>query len=162
MVLVTSAIDMTRDAYWVYRGAHIAPDLRQLEAEMARVDEALKGRTFTIGGDRLSHSDNWKDLKASKEASAESEADFQQRVLKLARDNGWMAFHPYDSRRSEPGWPDLVLIRDEYLLAVELKTDKGKVTADQQKWLAAFGKVEDVDAHVWRPSDWDELSGVLA
>jgi hypothetical protein len=34
-----------------------------------------------------------------------SEKAFQAKVLQLARLNGWAWYHPYDSRRSNPGFP---------------------------------------------------------
>jgi hypothetical protein len=42
----------------------------------------------------------------------------------------------------------------------ELKTDRGKVTADQSRVhdeLRAAG----VDVYVWRPSDWDAICVIL-
>ena len=40
-----------------------------------------------------------------------SEAEFQAQVVELARLRGWRTHHHYDSRRSTPGWPDLVMVR---------------------------------------------------
>ena len=39
----------------------------------------------------------------------EMEADFQADVIAAAEGRGWLWFHCYDSRRSPPGFPDLVL-----------------------------------------------------
>ena len=60
-----------------------------------------------------------------------SESQFQAEVVKLAKVFGWIWFHPYDSRRSTPGFPDLALVKDR-LLFRELKTDKGKLTVYQK------------------------------
>jgi hypothetical protein len=69
-----------------------------------------------------------------------------------------MVYHTHDSRRSEPGFPDLVLVRHERLLFVELKSGKGKLTPAQAQW---FGRLSQAGAsvRVWRPSDW--LDGTI-
>ena len=69
---------------------------------------------------------------------------------------GWMCYHTYDSRRSEPGFPDLVLVRDKVVMFRELKTDKGRLTTAQKNWgdkLTEAGS----DYAVWRPKDIDEI-----
>lgn len=85
---------------------------------------------------------------------AVSEKAFQQAVIDLARLSGWRVFHVYDSRRSPAGFPDLVLVRHETMLCLELKTDVGRVTPAQATWLEALGAVQHVTAAVWRPADW--------
>ena len=93
-------------------------------------------------------------------APPESEKDFQSRVVSLARSLGWMVFHPFDSRRSEPGWPDLSLVRERFIVA-ELKAENGKLTEDQERWLEAFRRAR-VPAYCWRPSDWVIIEKALA
>jgi hypothetical protein len=90
----------------------------------------------------------------------------------------WRWYHTRDSRRSVPGFPDLVLVRPPRLLFVELKTERGKLTADQVAWLedlemvsATFvGRAWDppadplpppVEVYVWRPSDRPEIERIL-
>lgn len=90
-----------------------------------------------------------------------SERDFQAQVLQLARLSGWMAYHTRDSRRSEPGFPDLVLVRPPMILFAELKTGAGKVRPEQRTWLAALAGCEGVDVALWRPSDWKTVEEVL-
>lgn len=91
-------------------------------------------------------------------ARAMSERQLQDHVVALARALGWRVFHPYDSRRSEPGFPDMILVRDR-LLAVELKRETGRLTRAQEAWLAAFRATEVVEVYVWRPADW--LDGTI-
>lgn len=88
-----------------------------------------------------------------------SERDWQGQVLDLAKLQGWLAYHVFDSRRSEPGFPDWVLVRDRVMFA-ELKSDTGRLTAAQRHWL---GRLADAgaEAHVWRPRDWDEVKAAL-
>ena len=90
-----------------------------------------------------------------------SEKDWQRCVLDLAGVHGWQAYHTYDSRRSQPGFPDLVLWRRGELIFVELKTAKGRVSLDQTRvidGLEAAGQ----RVYVWRPDDFDYARTVLA
>lgn len=93
----------------------------------------------------------------------EPEHDFLGRVMALAHNRGWLMYHTHDSRRSQPGFPDLVLARPRQpLLLVELKTDQGKLTHDQEVWQSVTQRVTGVQAHVWRPRDWDLVVAMLA
>ena len=92
---------------------------------------------------------------------SQREADFQQAVLDLAQLAGWRVYHTYDSRRSNPGFPDLVLVKPPMVLFVELKTDKGRLTAEQQEWIEDLMRCTEVEAHVWRPQHWHLLEQVL-
>lgn len=77
----------------------------------------------------------------------------QQNVVSLAKALGWWTHHHYDSRRSTPGWPDLVMLRGERALFVELKREKGRTTPDQRDVIARLTNAG-LDARIWRPSDW--------
>jgi hypothetical protein len=50
------------------------------------------------------------------------------------------------------GWPDLTLVRGDQLHFAELKSQRGRLTTEQQVWLDVLGKVGTVA--VWRPTDW--------
>ena len=80
-----------------------------------------------------------------------TERDLQAAIVELARTIGWMVYHPYDSRRSTPGYPDLTMVhpRTGAILFAELKTETGKVTDEQDQWLRALA-VRGL-AFVWRP-----------
>ena len=92
-----------------------------------------------------------------------TERQLQDAVLKLARLQGWLVYHTYDSRRSQPGFPDLVMVRKGQLLFVELKGAKGKLAREQREWIGALACVmEDtfaMDVYVWKPKDW--LDGTI-
>lgn len=87
------------------------------------------------------------------------ERDWQRTVVATARQLGWMTYHTHDSRRSDPGFPDLVMVRERVVFA-ELKTLTGKVSEEQLAWL---GKLEaaGVEVYLWRPSDEREVLAVL-
>lgn len=80
-----------------------------------------------------------------------TEKQFQTQIVMVAKANGWIVYHTYDSRRSEPGFPDLVLVRDRVLFR-ELKTDTGRISQAQQEWGDVLTKAG-ADFKVWRPSD---------
>jgi hypothetical protein len=87
-------------------------------------------------------------------ALAMSEAELQANVRELARVRGWKCYHTYDSRKSDQGFPDLVLVRKNRLLFVELKSEKGKPSPAQLEWLHVLMLTRRVETFVWRPSSW--------
>ena len=93
------------------------------------------------------------------------EADFLAYVTELATLCGWLVYHTYDSRRSQAGFPDLVLARAAQLIFAELKTAKGKVTDAQIAWLDTLGALaatqSDVEVYLWRPKDWAGIEKIL-
>ncbi len=90
-----------------------------------------------------------------------SEKAFMAEVVALARRHGWLVFHTTDSRKSQAGFPDLVLLRGNRLIVAELKTATGKLGADQKTWIEAFAAAGAM-ACVWRPGDWSAIAALLA
>ena len=91
----------------------------------------------------------------------QSEADFQAAVIELAQKLGYWVYHPHRSDHSESGWPDLVMLRDDLALFVELKRDGRPLPDDQAAVLAALGVVQRVWVDCWRPAQWDHLAEIL-
>ena len=60
------------------------------------------------------------------------EKEFQGQVLDLAKLLGWLCYHTHNSRRSAPGFSDLVLARPPVVRFVELKTDTGRLRPEQR------------------------------
>ena len=103
------------------------------------------------------------------------EKEFQTRVIEWAQGRGWLVAHFMYSavlRRDGSvtyrtavaadgkGFPDLVLVRGDRLLFAELKSAKGRVRPDQDRWLLALtGTLASV--FIWRPEQWDEIAEVL-
>lgn len=85
-----------------------------------------------------------------------TEAAFQQQIVELAGLYGWRLYHTYESRRSNPGWPDLVLMRPPELVYAELKTEKGRVSPAQRRWLYGLARCG-CEVYIWRPSDFDGI-----
>ncbi len=90
-----------------------------------------------------------------------TEKQFQAQVIELARYCGWLLYHTYDSRRSTPGFPDLVLARDNRIIFAELKTEKGRISAAQKEWAEKLTKTP-AEYYLWRPSDWESIEKILA
>jgi hypothetical protein len=88
-----------------------------------------------------------------------TERIFQQVITEAARLGGWLVYHTHDSRRSEPGFPDLVLVRDRVVFA-ELKTEKAKPTPEQLQWLERLEQAG-AEVHLWRPQYWPQIERVL-
>src|SRR5258706_10722087 len=90
-----------------------------------------------------------------------TEREWQAQVVQLARTLGWdHIYHTHDSRSSEPGFPDLVLVR-ERVVYLELKTDTGKLSAAQEGWIAALVRAR-AEVYVCRPMDLPRLAKILA
>jgi hypothetical protein len=98
-----------------------------------------------------------------------TERDFQRAVIEAAQLLGWRVAH-FRPAQTKHGWrtpvqadgkgfPDLVLLRGRELLVRELK-DGGKLTPEQNAWLAAFAAAS-VDARVWTSDDWPEIERTL-
>lgn len=80
-----------------------------------------------------------------------AERDLQDALRTAALRNGWLVYHTHDSRRSDAGFPDCVMIKDGRMLVFELKAQKGRVSPQQRQWIAAFEGVPMVLAAVVRP-----------
>lgn len=91
---------------------------------------------------------------------AETEKEFQERVRNLARALGWLVYHTHDSRRCEPGFPDLVMVRAPRLLFMELKREGGRFSQDQIHWLQEL-KACGVEVYTARPSAWADVERIL-
>ena len=88
------------------------------------------------------------------------EKGFMQAVKDVARARGWLVYHNFDARRSDPGFPDLLMVRGDRIVAMECKTMRGKVTAAQEAWLKALSDAG-ATAMVVRPDMWDQIHEVL-
>ena len=89
-----------------------------------------------------------------------TERDFARQVIDLAHLYQWRVHRNWTELHSPKGWPDLVLCRPPRLLFVELKSEKGRTTPEQESWLADLQACGQYTC-VWRPSDWDEIVKVL-
>jgi len=90
------------------------------------------------------------------------EKELLAQVRRLAGALGWISYHTHNSRRSEPGFPDLVLARRGRIIFAELKIPPRDLTAPQLIWISALGDCTgDVSVHVWTPEDLDVIAEIL-
>ena len=94
------------------------------------------------------------------------ERQLQELVRRTALLFGFHFYHTHNSRRSDPGFPDCVMLKGSALLGeptrlvvAELKSSRGKVSAAQQGWLDRFRELPGAEVFVWYPRDW--LDGTI-
>ena len=83
-------------------------------------------------------------------------------VIAIAKGNRWLVYHALPSMnrrgawathfRGHNGFPDLILSHPGGdLVIVELKSEIGRTTNDQVRWLNSFAAAG-IETHVWRPA----------
>ncbi len=118
-----------------------------------------------------------------------TEAQFQTKVINLARARSWRVHHTRPARKSDgswstpiqgdPGFPDLVLARDGRVMFVELKAPSGRISQNQREWLVALGASDTgwnvsnplrmtatadgsaLSVEVWRPDQYQMITEIL-
>lgn len=100
------------------------------------------------------------------------EKDFLRQVINYAKLRGWKIAHfgasvrivgkerTFVGDKDASGFPDLVLVRGDSIMFVELKAEKGRISQNQVDWLAALDGAG-ADTWLWRPSDWDIIESIL-
>ena len=99
--------------------------------------------------------------KAVDQYSTVTEADFQRQVVAAARMLGWECYHTFDSRHSEAGFPDCVLVKPPRILFAEIKSEQGQLSSAQMRWLNTLRECPGTAVYLWRPSDMDAAIRVL-
>lgn len=89
------------------------------------------------------------------------ESAFLAQVKALAQRLSWHCYHTHDSRRSDEGWPDLVLCNGTRLIIAELKSATGTVTPAQTLWLDMLRHTGLVEVFCWRPKDLPDIEAIL-
>lgn len=98
--------------------------------------------------------------RAARTTRRMTESQLRDAVVALARLSGWMAYWTFNSKRSPPGFPDLVLCHPAgRLLFAELKVQGRPPTAAQREWLAQLAGVRGVRVFLWTDADW--LDGTI-
>jgi hypothetical protein len=90
-----------------------------------------------------------------------TEKQWMAQVVDLARTFRWETYHAFLSVHSPRGWPDLALVRPPRLILAELKSEAGKLTPAQARWLELLGACDGVEVYTWRPSDLDAVAARL-
>jgi len=100
-------------------------------------------------------------LEAPADVIRQTERAWQRTVEEAARWLGYRTFHVEFSFGSVRGFPDLIIMGKGRVVFAELKSERGKTTADQDEWLT-FLDAEGLESHLWRPSNWDDVIKVLS
>lgn len=111
------------------------------------------------------------DALAAGNRPPESEASFMASVLDYAKLRGWRRAHFRPAQKKNGGWitavqgdgagfPDLVLVRGHRVIYAELKSERGKLSDEQARWIADL-EAADQAVFVWRPSDWADVERIL-
>ena len=90
-----------------------------------------------------------------------TEKAFEGQVKDLAKVFGWRYYHTWRSIHSPAGFPDCVFVRLSRLVFAELKSNKGKLSLEQEAWLEDLKATEKCEVYLWRPSDIDSIVEVL-
>ena len=112
----------------------------------------------------------------------ESEADFSTWVEDLLARFGFTVAHfhagmtsrTYTNKKGETrsvwvtpvscdgkGFYDYVAVKVPRFLLIELKSEDGTVTPEQQHWLDMGAQIEVVETYLWRPSDRPEIEQII-
>ena len=102
------------------------------------------------------------------EYRAMTEKQFMAQIIQVARMNGFLVYHTFDSRRSAAGFPDLVLVKPRVavgpvkgrIIFAEVKKEKGKLTKAQEDWWRALA-IAKAEYYIWRPSGWNQILKTL-
>ena len=87
---------------------------------------------------------------------------FLAKVIRLARDLGYLPYHTHRSDKSEAGFPDLVLAKPGRLIFAELKSATGTTTAAQETWLSMLRhSITGLEVYLWRPNDLPQIAVIL-
>ncbi len=124
--------------------------------------------------------------RGSQDSLRIKESDWQRTVIEYAHLRGWRVAHfrpgktsrTYTNKRGEikyvwvtpvqadgKGFFDLVLVRPPRIMFIELKSDKGKLTKEQENWCRLIANTQSenncISWGVWRPADWEIVKRIL-
>lgn len=87
------------------------------------------------------------------------EKDAQATIVDLAGWRRWWPYHTFDSRHSQGGFPDLVLVRERVIFA-EVKRTGEKPRRDQREVLDKLARAG-CEVYVWTLDDLSEIGRIL-
>ena len=91
-----------------------------------------------------------------------NEKAFDSQIRDMIKIGGWdIAYHTWFSLHSAGGFPDWFLVRDNRMVALELKGSKGKLTDDQIICLETLRLTRKVETYVLWPDELDLAVAIL-
>ena len=91
-----------------------------------------------------------------------SEKDLMSQVKDLAKIWHWRLYHPFLSKWSEKGYPDIMLVRPPRIIFAELKNETNKLTPSQEEWAELLRACPGVEYYTWRPSNLETIAEILS
>lgn len=107
-----------------------------------------------------------------------TEAEWQREIMFRLAQHGWTAFHietsilrmadgrlPIWATAVTPegkGFPDILAVRGNRLLLIEVKAMRGRISVDQSRWGRLLKPITEVGYDVLRPSDQARLLKLIA
>lgn len=101
--------------------------------------------------------------------AAMSEDELQAAICELLDLFGWRWMHQRPARTSKgwrtaisghKGFPDIIAVRGSRIVTIELKSEKGRPTPDQDAWGWALAKAG-AESYVWHPSNLPSIAKIL-
>ena len=88
--------------------------------------------------------------------------ELQSSIIEIATKFGWQHYHTFNSRKSDTGFPDLVLIHADRgrIVYAEIKSDTGKTSHEQDEWLEMLARC-DQEVYIWYPRHLEEIVMIL-
>jgi VRR-NUC domain len=129
------------------------------------VENERQARALRLGVHRSPEAD----ANSAGQSVPVSEDDFQKAVTDALTLFGWRwcHFRPARTQRGwrtalsgSPGFPDIVAVRGDRIIYVELKAMNGELRDEQRAWLSNLGAAG-ADCHCWRPSDWPFIERLI-
>ena len=100
--------------------------------------------------------------KKNQQPPFRNERAFQNWVVKEAKKNGWLVYFTENSKGSPRGFPDLVLVKEDYVIFAELKIGTNDPSESQKKWLHRLKMTQETRTFLWYPSDCDSIEKLLS
>lgn len=140
------------------------PDLRRRNPDLCNTGDTPRTRNTRIADSVVLRAE----AELREQAEAMLEGALQSGLRRIALAAGYLYYHTHNSRRSDSGFPDTVLLRIRLRTAqfyfVECKKQNENPSDEQQKWIEALRAFEGRAGHflglpvivkvfVWRPMD---------
>lgn len=99
------------------------------------------------------------------------ESQFASQVESILNVFGWTWKHDLPALRQSGRWatavrgsigfPDYIAVRGQRIVCAELKSDKGRLSAEQKMWIHLLNESGRVEVYVWRPADLSQIAEIL-
>ncbi len=95
------------------------------------------------------------------------EAPYMNQIIETAEWLGFLAYHVHDSRKDNPGFPDIWCVGKPAgpnagrLVVIETKRETEDPSTEQLAWLVALEQVRTVEVMAARPRDVDQVTALI-